>query len=87
MFSNTAITVDIAAKDMKMKNKVPQILPPGIWLKMFGNVTNTRPGPSPGSTPNAKHAGKMTRPAAKATNVSKRQMLVDSPVRERSLLM
>ena len=83
IFSNTAITVDMAAKDIKMKKRVPQRRPPAIWLKIFGNVTNTSPGPSPGLTPKAKHAGKMTRPAAKATKVSKRQILKDSPVKER----
>ena len=52
-----------------------------------GSVTNTSPGPAPGSTPNAKHAGKMTRPAMMATSVSSPAMLSASPVSRRSLPM
>ena len=62
MFSNTATTVDSAAKLMNRKNSVPHSCPTGIWLNTLGSVMNTRPGPLPGSTPNAKHAGKMMRP-------------------------
>ena len=46
IFSNTAMMVDRAAKLMKMKNRVPKIRPPAIWLKILGRVTNTSPGPS-----------------------------------------
>ena len=49
-----------AAKLMNTKNRVPRRRPPAIWLKMFGRVTKTSPGPSPGSTPKAKQAGKIT---------------------------
>ena len=45
IFSNTAMIVVSAANDRKMKNNVPQICPPGIELKIFGSVMNTRPGP------------------------------------------
>ena len=38
MFSNTAITVDSAAKDINRKNRAPQSLPPAIWLNTFGRV-------------------------------------------------
>ena len=37
--------------DMKMKNSVPQILPPAILLKSVGSVMNSSDGPEPGSTP------------------------------------
>ena len=43
IFSNTAMIVERAAKDIKTKKQVPHILPPLIWLKIFGNViTNAR---------------------------------------------
>ena len=74
MFSKTAMTVDRAAKDMNTKNREPQKRPKGILLKMFGRVTNTRPGPEPGLTPKAKQAGKMMRPAMSATTGSSRTM-------------
>ena len=71
MFSNTAITVVIAAKLMKIKNKEPHSLPHGSTLNMFGRVTNTKPGPEPASMPNAALAGKIIKPAIKAARVSK----------------
>ena len=80
IFSNTAMMVDRAAKLMKMKNRVPKMRPPAIWLKILGRVTNTSPGPSPGFTLKAKQAGKMIKPANRATRVSKRQIRMDSPV-------
>ena len=49
--SNTAMMVESAAKDMKMKNSVPQILPPAMLLKSVGSVMNSSDGPEPGSTP------------------------------------
>lgn len=51
MFWNTAIIVVRAAKVINRKNIAPQILPPAIWLNTLGRVTNTSPGPSPGSMP------------------------------------
>ena len=81
MFSNTATTVDSAAKLMNRKNSVPHSCPTGIWLNTLGSVMNTRPGPLPGSTPNAKHAGKMMRPAMMATSVSSPATRSASPVR------
>ena len=59
-----------AAMKSRMKNSADQIIPPVIFAKTPGSVTNVRPGPAPASTPNAKTAGKMTRPARKATIVS-----------------
>ena len=50
-FSNTAITVESAAKLMKMKNSAPQRLPSGIWANTKGSVTNTSEGPESGVTP------------------------------------
>ena len=46
----------------------------------MGSVMNTRLGPEPGSTPNAKHDGKMTRPAMSATMVSSTATRSASPV-------
>ena len=46
MFSNTAITVDIAAKIINRKNSAPTILPPGIWLKIDESVVNRKPAPT-----------------------------------------
>ena len=86
-FSNTAMMVDSAAKLMNTKNSAPHSCPGGIWLNTLGSVTNTSPGPLPGSTANAKHAGKMMRPATSATAVSKPQMRSASPVSDRSLPM
>ena len=57
MFSNTAMMDDSAAKLMNTKNSVHHNWPSGIWLKTPGSVMNTKLGPLPGSTPNAKHAG------------------------------
>ena len=70
MFSNTAITVEKAAKAMKMKKQLPQIRPPGIFAKIFGKVTKISFGPWSGLTPNAKHVGKIINPDTTATNVS-----------------
>ena len=72
---------------MNTKNSAPHSCPGGIWLNTLGSVTNTSPGPLPGSTANAKHAGKMMRPATSATAVSKPQMRSASPVSDRSLPM
>ena len=80
IFSNTAMIVDKAAKLINTKNRVPKILPPAIWLKILGRVTNTSPGPSPGFTWKAKQAGKIIKPASRATRVSKTQIRMDSPV-------
>ena len=85
IFWKTAMTVDAAAKDIKRKNKVPQNRPPAMWLNTFGRVMKIRLGPCPGSIPYAKHAGKMIRPAIKATKVSNTITLTASPVRLRSL--
>ncbi len=67
MFSNTARTVENAANAMNTKNRLPHRRPIAMWLKMFGRVTKIRFGPLSGDTLNAKHAGKMIRPAVKAT--------------------
>ena len=86
-FSNTAITVESAANDMNRKNSVPHSWPSGICSKMLGSVMNASPAPEPGSTPNAKQAGKMIRPASSATAVSRMPTVVASPKRLRSLPM
>ena len=51
IFSNTAITVDIAAKDINRKKKKPQIRPPAMALNTFGRVIKIKLGPLPASTP------------------------------------
>ena len=51
IFWNTAITVDSAAKDIKIKNNVPQNLPPAMWLNTLGSVMKIREGPEVGSMP------------------------------------
>ena len=59
-----------AAMKSSAKNAKEKIAPIGICAKTAGSVTNVSPGPEPASMPNAKTAGKMTRPAMKATEVS-----------------
>ncbi len=86
IFSKTARTVDMAAKVMKTKNRVPHSRPMGMLLNTLGRVTKIRPGPAPTSTPWVKQAGKMMRPAVSATKVSRPTMMADSEVRERSFL-
>ena len=81
IFSNTAITVDIAAKNIKRKNSVPKIRLPGILLNTLGSVIKSSSGPLPGSIPKEKQAGKMMSPADSATKVSKRMTQTASPVR------
>ena len=76
IFWNTAIIVESAANVINKKKNVPQILPPAIALNTFGRVTNTSPGPSPGSTPKAKQAGNIINPATIATTVSKIVILI-----------
>ena len=46
MFSKTAITVEKAAKIIKIKNKEPTILPKGIVLKMLESVVKRKPAPT-----------------------------------------
>ena len=87
IFSNTATTVDRAAHAIKRKNNAPQSLPPIIWLNTFGSVINTSPGPAPGSTLNAKHAGIMIMPAISATKVSSTRILRLSPASVRSFFI
>ena len=70
IFSNTAMMVVIAAKDMNRKNRKPHNLPCDIALKTFGNVTNTRPGPLSAATLKEKQEGNIISPAIKATQVS-----------------
>jgi len=51
IFSNTAMIVENAANVINKKKKVPQILPPGIWINTFGSVINISSGPAPGLIP------------------------------------
>ena len=80
IFWKIAITVERAAKDMNKKNNAPHICPKNMWLNIFGNVTNISFGPCDGSTPNAKHAGKIMKPAMIATSVSSPSTCSASPV-------
>ncbi len=45
MFSNTAVTVDRAAKNRNTKNSAPHSRPPGMALNTLGRVTKIRLGP------------------------------------------
>ena len=87
MFSNTAITVDIAAKIIKRKNNAPHMRPPGIELNTFGIVWKRSEGPESGLMLYAKHEGITIRPATIATNVSREAIITVSPKRLLSLLM
>ena len=51
IFSKTAMIVENAAKVINRKKNVPQILPPGIWIKTFGSVIKISSGPAPGLIP------------------------------------
>ena len=51
MFSHTASSVEKAAKTMKRKNSVPQILPPAMFRKTVAMVSNSREGPAVTSMP------------------------------------
>ena len=84
MASNTAITVVSAAKLMNRKKSEPQSRPNGMLRNTFGSVTNMRPGPSPGFTPYAKHAGITMSPAETATSVSSSPTWMPSPRSVRS---
>ena len=84
MFSNTAMTVDRAAKVRNTKNRAPQSRPMGISLKILGSVTKIRLGPESGATPKEKQAGKMMNPAISATRVSRMPTRTASPVRRYS---
>ena len=81
IFSNTAITVENAAKDIKMKNRLPQSRPPAMEMNTFGRVMKIRLGPLSGLIPKAKQAGKMINPAVNATQVSSTATLTASPNR------
>ena len=59
-----------AAIKNNAKNMLANNMPPGIWWNTTGSVTNTSPGPSDGSLPNANNAGKIAKPATMAINVS-----------------
>ena len=51
IFSNTASTVDRAAKAMNRKNRVPHRRPSAMLAKMLGRVMKIRLGPLVWSTP------------------------------------
>ena len=87
IFSKTAITVVRAAKLKNRKKSAPQIIPPSIALKMFGNVIKIRLGPLPGFILKARQAGKMIKPAMIATAVSSIKIRRDSLVRDFSLFI
>ena len=84
MFSNTAITVERAANDMKMKKNIPHKRLEAIWWKTLGRVMKSSDGPESGSMPYAKQAGIMISPATTATAVSRTITFTDSPTRVRS---
>ena len=88
-FSNTAVTVDIAAKIINKKKSVPHNPPKGIWLNTFGSVSKISPGPpiTPPFTGNANAAGITISPAMNATPVSRAAIETDSPKRLLSFLI
>ena len=51
IFSQTASTVDMAAKTMKRKKIEPQIRPPAIFVKTAAIVSKSRLGPALTSRP------------------------------------
>ena len=67
----TAATIisNIENADVKVANKnnnkntIKKITPNGIWSKTAGRTMNNNPGPSVGSKPNEKTAGKIANPA------------------------
>ena len=61
----------ITTPQSNAKKAGPTILPKGISTKADNKLTNTRPGPAPGSKPYANIIGKIARPANIAINVSK----------------
>jgi len=60
----------IVTKKMMAMTALSQGSPAPILLKMNGNVSNTRPGPAPGSMPAAKTAGITAKPAMMANRRS-----------------
>lgn len=61
-----------AAKSKSTKNAIATQFPKGIWAKIFGKVTKTKPAPEFGSSPNEKTAGNIIIPASSANNVSEK---------------
>ncbi len=61
----------MAAIASRIKKIIETRLPNGIPAKTAGSTLNTRLGPSAGSSPIAKTAGKMTMPTNSAIIVSK----------------
>ena len=80
IFWKMAMTVESAANAINRKNSAHHNCPKNIWLKIFGNVTKMSFGPCDGSTPNAKQAGKIMKPAMIATSVSSPNTCNASPV-------
>ncbi len=71
-----------AANDSRMKKMVEKNTPPDICPNASGSVSNTRPGPSAGSSPFANTSGKITRPASIAIAVSAVTTAAEEPVIE-----
>ena len=76
MTSSTEIDEVSAASSSARKKRMATTPPAGIWLKIYGSVVKTSPGPSPGLIPNAKTAGMMAQPAISAKSVSARAVSV-----------
>ena len=69
--SSKEIALLNAAIESNAKKAGPTTLPKGISTKADNRLTNTRPGPAPGSKPYAKIIGKIAKPANIAIKVSK----------------
>ena len=86
IFSNTAITVESAAKRMKRKNSEPISLPAGMLLNIFESVVKRNEEstvPASAVTPllYVKQAGKTIRPDVTAIIVSSEIIVAASPKR------
>src|SRR5690606_41637421 len=66
-----------AANTTSTKNSVPNNTPAGMPPKAIGSVWNLNPGPAASSSPLANTTGKIARPAANATNVSRKPITRD----------
>ena len=60
----------MAANKSNIKNKIETMFPKGIWAKICGKVTKTKPAPEFGSKPKENIAGKSIIPAISANIVS-----------------
>ena len=87
MFSNTAMTVDIAAKSMNRKKRVPQNTAAAHSVEHVGEGDEQQVRTAVGVNAEAEAGGKIIRPETIATKVSSAIIHIASPVRRCSLPM